>query len=82
MTLTPRLDLDDRLRHLETRLDRLLDQMTRLADDLDHAAGRREAMEAGLVDLRTDVQRGFADLRNAVRHFGVRIGESERYRLR
>ena len=75
-------DLDDRVQRLELRLDRALDLLARVADDLDHVAALRESLEAGLGEVRADLQRGFADLRNAVRHFGVRIGEADRYRSR
>ena len=75
-------DIDERVQRLELRLDHVLDLLTHLADDLDHVATLRELMETGLADVRADLQRGFGDLRNAVRHFGVRIGEAERYRSR
>ena len=74
--------LDDRVQRLELRLDRALDLLARVADDLDHVTALREGLDAGLADVRADLQRGFADLRNAVRHFGVRIGEADRYRSR
>jgi hypothetical protein len=75
-------DLDERVRRLELRLDRALDVLARVADDLDQVAALRESLETGVADVRADLQRGFADLRNAVRHFGVRIGEADRYRSR
>ena len=81
MTIDQQLGIDDRLQHLEAKMDRLLDLVTRVADDLDHVTTLRESV-TGLADIRADMLRGFADLRNAVRHFGVRIGESERYRSR
>ena len=74
--------LDERVQCLELRLDRALDLLVRVADDLDHVAALREGLDAGLADVRADLQRGFADLRNAVRHFSVRIGEVDRYRSR
>ena len=81
MTIDQQLDLDARLHHLEAKMDRVLDLVTRVADDLDHVTSLRESV-SGLADIRADMLRGFADLRNAVRHFGARIGETDRYRSR
>ena len=82
MPIDHELDLAERVQRIELRLDRALDLLARVADDVDRVAAGRDGVETGLADLRADLQRGFADLRNAVRHFGVRIGEADRYRSR
>ena len=80
MTTDQREDLAERLDELEAKLDRTLDLVARVAEDLDLVAGLREAVDAGFAEARVDAQRGFADLRNAMRHVGVRIAEAERHR--
>jgi t-SNARE complex subunit (syntaxin) len=77
-----RLEIDARLDELERKLDRLTDLVARMADDIEQVSAMRDILEAGLADAKAEAQRGFADLRNAVRHIGVRVGEAERYRLR
>ncbi len=77
-----RLEVDDRLDQLELKIDRLMDIVGRVADDLDTVTSLREALDAGFAEAKADAQRGFGDLRNAIRHFGVRISEAERCRLR
>jgi hypothetical protein len=81
MAIDPRFDIDDRLQHLDAKLDRVLDLLSRVAEDVDHATVLRDN-NASVAELRADLHRGFADLRNAVRHFGVRLGEGDRYRGR
>ena len=82
MTTDHDCDLDQRVQRLEVRLDRTLNLLARVTEDLDQVAALREGLETGLADVRADLQRGFGDLRNAVRHFSVRIGEADRYRPR
>jgi chromosome segregation ATPase len=74
--------LFDRLHDLERRLDRALDLLARVSDDLSQVAQRGDTLEAGLTEVKTDLQRGFSDLRHAVRHVGVRVGEGDRHRGR
>lgn len=74
--------LDDRLRLLESRVDRALDLLARVSDELTQVAALGDTLEAGLTEVKADLQRGFADLRHAVRHVGVRVGESGRHRGR
>jgi hypothetical protein len=81
MAIDSRFDIEDRLRHLDAKLDRVLDLLSRVAEDVDHSTALRDN-NAGVAELRADLNRGFADLRNAVRHFGVRLGEGDRYRGR
>ena len=81
MAIDPRFVIEDRLQHLDAKLDRVIELLSRVADDLDHAATLRDDASS-VAELRADLHRGFADLRNAVRHFGVRLGESDRYRGR
>ena len=80
MAIDSRYDLGDRLQHLDAKLDRVIELLSRVADDLDHATSLRDDA-ASVAELRADLHRGFADLRNAVRHFGMRV-ESDRYRGR
>ncbi len=44
--------LDDRLRLIESRLDRALDLLARVADDLDAGRGAREGLETGLAEVK------------------------------
>lgn len=82
MTIGQRQDVEQRLDQLETKIDRLMDVVARVADDLEMVNSLRESVDAAFADARTESQRAFGDLRNAIRHFGVRIGEAERCRLR
>ena len=74
--------LEHRLLLLESRLDHALDLLTRVGDDLNQIAALGDALNAGLTETRTELQRGFADLRHAVRHVSVRVGEGDRHRGR
>jgi uncharacterized coiled-coil protein SlyX len=74
--------LENRLRLLESRIDRALDLLTRVSDDLSQVAALGDTLNAALTETRTELQRGFADLRHAVRHVGVRVGEGDRHRGR
>lgn len=82
MTNDARLEIEDRLDQLELKIDRLMHVVGRVADDLDTVTALRESLDAGFAEAKADNQRAFGDLRNAIRHFGVRISESERCRLR
>jgi hypothetical protein len=80
MTTDERTELEERLDEVEHKLDRLIALVARMTDDLDQAVGVRESMETGLADVRADVQRGFTDLRNTIRHLVARVGEVPRWR--
>jgi predicted nucleic acid-binding Zn-ribbon protein len=80
MTTDERTDLEDRIDDLEHKLDRLIVLMARMTDDLEQAAAQRDSMETALTDLRSDVQRGFSELRHTVRHLVARVGEVPRWR--
>jgi t-SNARE complex subunit (syntaxin) len=75
-------DLLARLQRLEDTLDRTVDLLARVADAVDRANAQQGTLDSSLADLRTEVQRGFADLRHAVRHVGARVGEADRHRAR
>jgi hypothetical protein len=80
MTVDERAELDERLDQLEQKLDRVTDLVARMAEDLDHAAQLRESVDAGIADIRSDLQRGFSDLRHTIRHLVARVGEVPRWR--
>jgi hypothetical protein len=80
MTTDERTELEVRLDEVEHKLDRLIALVARITDDLDQAGGLRESVEAGLADVRAEVQRGFTDIRNTIRHLVARIGEVPRWR--
>jgi hypothetical protein len=80
MTTDERTELEERLDEVEHKLDRLIALVARMTDDLDQAVGVRESMETGLADVRADVQRGFTDIRNTIRHLVARVGEVPRWR--
>ena len=80
MTTDERTELEDRFDELEHKLDRVIALVARMTDDLDHAAALRESLDAGLADVRAELQRGFADLRNTVRHLVARVAEVQRWR--
>jgi uncharacterized coiled-coil DUF342 family protein len=82
MTTDERQEIDERLDHLELKIDRLADVVGRLAEDIDSVTMLRESIEAAVAEIKADTQRGFGDLRNAIRHFSARISEADRCRLR
>ena len=80
MTTDERTELEDRLDELENKLDRVIVLVARMTDDLDQAAALRETVDAGLADVRSELQRGFTDVRNTIRHLVARVGEVPRWR--
>ena len=80
MTSDENIELEERLDAVEHKLDRLIVLVARMTDDLDQAAGLRESVEAGVADVRSELQRGFAEMRNTIRHLVARVGEVPRWR--
>ena len=80
MTSDQRAELEDRIDEIEHKMDRLIALVVRMTDDLEQAAMLRESVDAGVADIRSDIQRGFSDLRHTVRHLVARVGEVPRWR--
>jgi hypothetical protein len=80
MTTDDRAELEDRIDQLEHKLDRVIDLVARMTEDLDHAAQLRESVDTGVAEIRSDLQRGFSDLRHTIRHLVARVGEVPRWR--
>jgi uncharacterized protein with PhoU and TrkA domain len=80
MTTDQRAELEDRIDEIDHKMDRLIALVVRMTDDLEQAAVLRESVDAGVSDIRSDLQRGFSDLRSTIRHLVARVGEVPRWR--
>ncbi|MGQ0736655.1 MAG: hypothetical protein ACT4QD_23755 [Acidobacteriota bacterium] len=67
---------------LDHRLEALTDLLDRVVVEIDALSSTCHGMDATLGDVRQDVQRGFADVRNSLRHMSMRMSEGERLRGR
>jgi hypothetical protein len=69
---------DDRLALLEGELRSLAATLERVASELAAVRSLSVGVDGAVAGLRADIQRGFTDLRNGLRHYTIRMQETMR----